>query len=215
MVRRTDLVRDSFYKRAKKEGYRSRAAFKLIQIDDRFKIMNDGDVVIDLGAAPGGWSQVARKRVGQKGIVIAVDIENMDIAGIEIKTIKCDITSEEETINAIKEVLMVILKDRDRELDYVDVDIVLSDAAPKLSGNKSYDHFRSFELCIASLNISSALLKEGGNFVAKIFQGENYPGVYREMKKRFGYVRAYSPQASRKSSAEIYVIGKSFKKSFT
>jgi 23S rRNA (uridine2552-2'-O)-methyltransferase len=121
-----------------------------------------------------------------------------------VEMIKGDITKEEETINAITETLDEIGKK-----NHV-VDVVISDAAPKFSGNKSYDHFRSFELSKSTLNIASSLLREGGNFITKIFQGDSYEDFYKNVKGRFKYTRAYSPEASRKSSAEVYVIGEYF-----
>lgn len=199
MVKRTDLKTDRFYKEAKKEGYRSRSAFKLLQIVNKFELIKEGDVVVDLGAAPGGWSQVAKVLVGENGVVISVDLQRIEkIEDVEI--IKSDITKEEETVTAIKD----WLKGRDA------VDVVISDASPKLSGNRDYDHFRSSELSRSALNIASALLMRNGNFVAKIFQGAYYNKFYRAVKEKFKYARAYSPEASRKRSAEVYVIGKGY-----
>jgi 23S rRNA (uridine2552-2'-O)-methyltransferase len=199
MVKRADLKRDRFYKRAKEEGYRSRSAFKLLQIAHKFRVIKEGDVVVDLGAAPGGWSQVAKGLVGARGVVISVDVQRIEkIEGVEI--VLSDITKEEATVTAIKELL------KEREL----VDVVISDASPKLSGNRTYDHFRSFELSESALNIASALLRTNGSFVAKLFQGACYNTFYKDVAEKFGYTRAYSPEASRKRSAEVYVIGKGF-----
>ena len=200
MVKRTDLKSDRFYKEAKEEGYRSRSAFKLLQIADKFEVIKEGDVVVDLGAAPGGWSQVAKRLVGEQGVIISVDLQRIEKIE-DVVIIKSDITKEEETIKAIKD----LVKGRDS------VDAVISDASPKLSGNRDYDHFRSFELSKSALNIASALLRKNGNFVAKIFQGAYYDKFYRDVKEKFRYARAYSPAASRKRSAEVYVIGKGYK----
>jgi 23S rRNA (uridine2552-2'-O)-methyltransferase len=201
MVKRADLKTDRFYKNAKKEGYRSRSAFKLLQIVNKFEVIKKGDTVVDLGAAPGGWSQVAKALVGERGVVISVDLEQIEeMEGVV--SIKSDITKEKETVTAIKEKL----RSKRKEL----VDVVISDASPKLSGKKDYDHFLSFELSKSALNIASALLRKNGNFVAKIFQGAYYNKFYDGVKEKFGYTRAYSPEASRKRSAEVYVIGKSF-----
>jgi len=199
MVKRTDLKSDRFYKEAKKEGYRSRSAFKLLQIVNKFELIKEGDVVVDLGAAPGGWSQVAKVLAGEKGVVISVDLQRIEKIE-DVVLITRDITKEEETVTAIKD----LMKGRDA------VDVVISDASPKLSGNRDYDHFRSSELSTSALNIASALLMKNGNFVAKIFQGAYYDKFYRAVKEKFRYARAYSPEASRKRSAEVYVIGKKF-----
>ena len=199
MVKQADLKTDRFYKAAKEAGYRSRSAFKLLQISKKFKLIKPGDVVVDLGAAPGGWSQVAHELVGDRGVVISVDLQ--PIAKIEgVMMIKSDITNEEETVKAIKEAL--IAKGR------ATVDVVISDAAPQLSGNRDYDQFRSFELSSAALNIAVKLLKNHGNFVVKIFQGEYYTQFYKSVKEKFRDTRAYSPAATRKRSAEVYVVGK-------
>lgn len=200
MVKQADLKTDRFYKRAKKEGYRSRSAFKLLQIADKFEVIKAGDVVVDLGAAPGGWSQVAKGLVGERGVVISVDLQRIEEIE-DVVIIKGDITKEEETITAIED----LVKGRDA------VDVVISDASPKLSGNRDYDQFRSFELSKSALNIASALLRKHGNFVAKIFQGAYYDKFYGCVKEKFRYARAYSPEASRKRSAEVYVIGRGYK----
>lgn len=199
MVKRTDLKTDRFYKEAKKEGYRSRSAFKLLQIVNKFELIKEGDVVVDLGAAPGGWSQVAKVLAGERGVVISVDLQRIEKIE-DVVLITRDITKEEETIKAIKD----LMKGRDV------VNVVISDASPKLSGNRDYDKFRSSELSRSALNIASALLMKNGNFVAKIFQGAYYDKFYRAVKEKFRYARAYSPEASRKRSAEVYVIGKKF-----
>ncbi len=203
MVKRADLKRDRYYKRAKEEGYRSRSAYKLLQIEDKYEVIKEGDVVIDLGAAPGGWSQVAKELVGEKGVVISVDLQHIEkLEGVE--SIKGDITREKETVSAIREELFP-------ERGGL-VDVILSDASPKLSGNRDYDHFCSFELSKSALNIASVLLRKNGNFVVKIFQGAYYDKFYGDVKAKFRHTRAYSPEASRKRSAEVYVIGKGYKR---
>ncbi len=202
MVKQADLKTDRFYKAAKEEGYRSRSAFKLLQISKKFGAIKPGDAVVDLGAAPGGWSQVAHELVGDRGVVISVDLQPLERIE-DVVMIKGDITNEEETVKAIKEALLLKGKDA--------VAVVISDAAPQLSGNKDYDQFRSFELSSAALNIAVKLLKNNGNFVTKIFQGEYYKQFYNSVKRKFRDTRAYSPAATRKRSAEVYVIGKGYK----
>ena len=206
MVKRADLKHDRFYKAAKTEGYRSRSAYKLLQISKKFKLIKSGDVVVDLGAAPGGWSQVARELVGEHGLVVSVDLQSMGkIGGVVV--LNGDITNTEETVTAITGVFSE--KGRDA------VDVVISDAAPQLSGNKDLDQYRSFELSTAALNIAAAILKENGDFVTKIFQGEYYNQFYKSVKERFRDTRAYSPAATRKRSAEVYVVGKGYKQSLS
>ena len=208
MVRKGELARDRFYIKAKEEGFRSRSAYKLKEMVAKFKIMKRGDTVIDLGAAPGGWSQVASDVVGAHGVVISVDLQH--IAPIEgVVTLRGDITDREATIKLLREALM--LHGCGNDSAAAAATVVLSDAAPKLSGNRVYDHYRSFELSKAALGIATALLKPGGNFVAKIFQGEYYSIFYRSVKDMFRDTRAYTPKASHKRSAEVFVIGKGFK----
>ncbi len=200
MVRKAELARDRYYVLAKEQGYRARSAYKLKEINARFRLIKSGDTVVDLGAAPGGWSQVAKELVGDRGMVISVDLQR--IAGIEgVITIECDITERESTIKAIRNVLPQRA-----------ADVVISDAAPRLSGNRAYDHYHSFVLSDSALHIAEAVLKPGGNFVAKIFQSEYYSGFYKSVKELFRDTRAYTPKSSRKKSAEVFVIGRWFKK---
>jgi 23S rRNA (uridine2552-2'-O)-methyltransferase len=200
MVKRADLEHDRFYRAAKAEGYRSRSAFKLLQLSQKFQLIKTGDAVIDLGAAPGGWSQVARALVGENGVVISVDLQS--IAPIEgVIVLRGDITRE-EPVRAIKAALLELGKDA--------ADVVISDAAPQLTGNKDLDQYRSFELSAAALTVAAAVLKPGGNFVTKIFQSEYYSQFYLSVKERFRQTRAYAPEASRKRSAEVYVVGKGY-----
>jgi len=207
-VRKGELARDRFYIKAKEEGFRSRSAYKLKEMVAKFKIMKRGDTVIDLGAAPGGWSQVASEVVGAHGVVISVDLQH--ITPIEgVVTLRGDITDREATIKLLRKALM--LHGCGNDSATAAATVVLSDAAPKLSGNRVYDHYRSFELSKAALGIATALLKPGGNFVAKIFQGEYYSIFYRSVKDMFRDARAYTPKASHKRSAEVFVIGKGFK----
>ncbi len=185
--------RDYFYKKAKDEGYRSRAAFKLKQINEKFKIINKGDVVVDLGAAPGGWLQVAKEISGGK--VVGVDILPIEkIEGVE--TIKGDIRLD-ATVEKINE---IIRKEG--------ADVVICDAAPNLTGNWSYDHARSIDLATSALECAGKILKPGGGFAVKVFQGDLFPDFLDMVRQSFVKVKAFSPVASRKQSAEIYVIGR-------
>jgi 23S rRNA (uridine2552-2'-O)-methyltransferase len=186
--------KDYFYHKAKREGYRSRASYKLQQINKKFYLIKRDDTVVDLGAAPGGWLQVAKEISG--GLVLGVDIQNIaPLGGVE--TFRGDIT-DPTTIKSIKGMIEKT----------GGADVVICDASPNLSGNWNLDHARSIDLCRSALVIATKILKPGGNFVVKVFQGDMFPDFLAEVKKHFGFVRAYTPQASRKESAEIYVIGK-------
>ncbi len=185
--------RDYFYRKAKKEGYRSRAAFKLKQINEKFNLIRKGDTVVDLGAAPGGWLQVALELSG--GTVVGVDI--LPIGEIEgVETIKGDIRLD-TTIEKIRE-----------KIKKEGADVVICDAAPNLSGNWSYDHARSIDLATSALECARKILKPRGRFAVKVFQGDMFPGFINKARQSFVKAQAFSPEASRKQSAEIYVIGR-------
>jgi len=186
--------RDYYYWQAKKLGYRSRAAFKLLQMNRTFGLIKEGDWVLDLGASPGGWSQVAVK-LGAR--VVAVDISPMKpIDGVTF--IRGDITKE-ETLKEIGKVRS-------------EFDVVLSDASPKITGKWTIDHLRSVDLARAAFRIARRFLKNGGCFVVKVFQGEEIQNLFNEFKPFFKFKKFHSPKASRKTSSEIYFVGKGFRR---
>lgn len=185
--------RDHYYRKAKSEGYRSRASYKLLQIQTSFHIIRRGDIVVDLGAAPGGWLQVIREL---NATAIAVDLQQ--VAPLEgVTTIRADMTDS-------KNVSAQIQRISDR------VDVIVSDAAPKLSGVWSLDHARSISIARSALEIAKCVLKVGGNFVVKVFQGDLFDTFKQEIDADFGYVKVYSPPASRKQSAEVYIVAKRY-----
>ena len=185
--------KDSAYLRAMREGYRSRAAYKLIEIQNRYHIIRETDNVIDLGAAPGSWLQVIRATT--KGKVLGIDLS--PIVPIEgVMTIVGDISDRQ--IRSEAKTLLGI------------VNVVTSDAAPKLSGQKSYDQARSIALGEEALSFACDLLKPGGNFVVKAFQGGDFNQLLHEIRNHFLSVRTFRSTASRRGSAEIYIIGKNF-----
>jgi 23S rRNA (uridine2552-2'-O)-methyltransferase len=190
-----DRKKDYFYKKAKAEEYRSRASFKLKQLNKKFRLIRRGDCVLDLGAAPGGWMQVAGEIVREKGIVVGVDLAEIEPFTEEnIVSIKGDMTLQ-ETINAAKEYSG-------------EFDVVISDASPDISGAWDLDHFNSVDLARHGLNISKQLLKEGGNFLVKVFQGSMTQDFFPEVKRNFEFAKLAKPDASRKQSAEVYIVGK-------
>jgi len=191
----SEKKREHFYKEAKKSGYRARSAYKLIQIQKKFKIINKNDIVIDLGAAPGGWSQVANKYIGNKGKIIGIDLSPIKpIEGIIF--LQGDMTDKSS------------LKEIKTNLECKKADVVLSDMAPDISGNYSVDQARSIFLCEQALNTANNLLRPGGNFVCKAFSGEDLSDFTKKIKNNFKIVKNFSPPASRKSSSEIYIIAK-------
>ena len=191
-------ARDPFVRRARQEGWRSRAAFKLIEIQQKEKLLRRGAVVVDLGAAPGGWSQIAAHQVGPAGRVIAVDILDMEpISGVE--QIHGDFSSEE----TLKEVTSC-LGDRP-------VDLVMSDMAPNISGNWSVDQPRSMALAELALEFACRVLRPGGNLLIKLFQGEGLDQLVAAARTRFATVRLRKPAASRAESREIYVVARNYR----
>ncbi|HUL62199.1 MAG TPA: 23S rRNA (uridine(2552)-2'-O)-methyltransferase [Methanocella sp.] len=197
--------RDLYYNKAKQMGYRSRAAFKLRYINDKYHLIKSGDTVVDLGAAPGGWLQVARQLSG--GTVIGVDLQKIEpLEGVT--TIKGDMTSP------VTQARVLAIVGEASPAGEADVsgkaDVVICDAAPNLSGNWALDHARSVDLSRVALGVAGRLLKPGGNFVVKVFQGDMFDAFLAEVRARFASVGAYKSQASRQQSAETYVIGKGF-----
>ncbi|WP_319506841.1 23S rRNA (uridine(2552)-2'-O)-methyltransferase [uncultured Methanolobus sp.] len=187
--------RDKYYWKAKDEGYRSRASYKLFQINGKHHIIKEGDTVVDLGAAPGGWLEVAKEISG--GRVVGVDLKRISpIEGVE--TVMGDITAD-RTIEKILELV-----------GQGGADVVICDAAPNLSGNWSLDHARSIDLTRSALGCAKKILKPNGHFVVKVFQGDMFNQFLEEVRDNFAFTRSYSPQASRSQSAEIYIVGKKF-----
>ncbi|WP_253738607.1 23S rRNA (uridine(2552)-2'-O)-methyltransferase [Halohasta salina] len=190
--------KDKYYNRAKQQGYRSRAAFKLKQLDETAGLFGPGNTVVDLGAAPGGWLGVAAEEVGEHGKVVGVDFQRIrefdDHDNIE--TIKGDMTDDRT-------------KDRLRELIGDEgADVVLSDMAPNMTGEYELDHARSVHLARQAFGVACEHLGTGGDFVVKVFQGQDLDDLEAEIGEEFQYVRRSSPDASRDSSSEIYLIGK-------
>ncbi len=183
---------DPYFKKARQEGYRARSAYKLQEINDKLHLIRRGSTVLDLGAAPGSWSQLAAKLVGKDGQVIAVDLTPIEpLPGVI--TIQGDILKP-ETIQQIAELLPH------------GADVVLSDVSPRISGVKLTDHVRSIELAEASLQAALRFLHPGGEFVVKVFQGEDFPAFVASARAHFETVKVMRPEASREESNEHYVV---------
>ena len=194
-------VKSRVVKKAKDAGYRSRAAFKLVEIDEKYKILKKGKIVVDLGAAPGGWSQVAVAKVGA-GNVVAIDLLEMDaIPGVRF--IQQDFLTEDAPQKIIE--LLQEQTRRDR------CDIVISDMAANTTGDASLDHLRIMTLLEDALVLSEKILKEGGCFVGKLFQGGNSDQIVKLLRQNFGKVNYFKPDSSRKDSSEVYLVALNFK----
>jgi len=193
--------RDPYVKKAQKEGYLSRAAYKLLEIQEKDRILRTGMVVVDLGAAPGGWSQVAGEIVGKNGCIIAVDLLPMTpIAGVEF--IQGDFNDPE-----IYSLLLQTV--RERKGDEM-VDLVLSDMAPNLSGQKTIDQARSLHLVELAWHCALNILKPGGSLLFKIFQGPGVDDLFKELRTHFKNVKIRKPKSSRARSSEVYILANGF-----
>ena len=191
-------VNDPYVQRSRKEGYRSRSAYKLTEIDDRDKVLKPGMTVVDLGSAPGGWSQVAAKRVGAQGRVIALDLLQMEpIPGVEF--LLGDFNADEG--------LEVVRK----ALGQSRADVVLSDMAPNMSGIAVSDQARSMELAEIAFQFAALHLKRQGAFLVKIFQGAGYDDYLKSLRRAFEKVVVRKPDASRDESAEQYLLARGLK----
>lgn len=188
---------DQYVKRSQEDGYRSRASYKLPELHEKDRLFKPGMSVIDLGAAPGGWSQVAAELVGANGIVIASDILAMDPLA-DVTFIQGDFTEQEVFDRIMAEVKGL-------------VDLVISDMAPNMSGNAAADIPRAMYLVELALDMAVNTLKPGGCFVAKVFQGEGFDELLRTMKSHFSKVVSRKPDASRARSREVYLVGQGFK----
>lgn len=185
--------RDPYYRAAKRREYRSRAAFKLLQIQNRFRLIRAGDTVVDLGASPGGWTQVAAELVRPGGRVLAVDRVGLrPLSGVAF--VRGDV-SEDATRVRILEILGR------------PADVVLSDMAPRLSGSRPYDQARVLELAGIALDLAAHALRRGGNLAVKAFEGEGYRTFLDEVGRGFDRARGFRPPATTKTSRETYVIG--------
>jgi 23S rRNA (uridine2552-2'-O)-methyltransferase len=192
----TRQLNDPYVQQAKLDGYRSRAAYKLIEIDEKFKILKRGSIVVDLGAAPGGWTQVALERVGDKGTVIGVDITPMEpLTGAHLM---CGDFCDLAVVAALKEALGK------------PAHVVLSDMAASSTGHPQTDHIRIMGLAEEAFVFCQEVLEKGGSFVAKVLQGGTEKDLLMLLKKHFEKVVHFKPPSSRKESAEMYVVALRF-----
>ena len=189
---------DAYVKKAQEDGWRSRAAYKLLEIQEKDQLIRSGMTVLDLGAAPGGWSQVAAKLAGDNGLVIASDILEMDpIAGVEF--LQGDFREQE-----VYQQLLDIIKNRP-------VDLVISDMAPNMSGMNAVDQPRAMYLCELALEMAQQVLKKNGDFLVKVFQGEGFDEYRKQIQQSFTKLITRKPDASRARSKEVYLLAKGFR----
>jgi 23S rRNA (uridine2552-2'-O)-methyltransferase len=192
-LRLDDARRDYYRRLAKEKGYKSRAAFKLTEASKRYQLIKKGDRVIDFGAAPGGWVQVASELVGPKGLVVAVDLLPVKLGLGNVRSIQSDVQDSE-------------MIEKLREFIPGQVDVILSDIAPQVSGAWDLDHYRQVELTLVVMRLARLLLRKGGNAMVKVFQGEIFLEVSRSLKEMFEFVAITKPKASRMKSSELYLV---------
>jgi 23S rRNA (uridine2552-2'-O)-methyltransferase len=197
-MRLEQAKRDFYRRRAREEGYRSRAAFKLKQMNNKYHLMRRGSKVVDIGSAPGGWAQVSSELVGNVGQVIALDLEHMKPISKNTILLQEDISSESASENIIN------------ALRGAKADLVLADLSPKLSGIWDMDHFKQIDLCNSVIDILPSILEEKGSCLMKAFQGEELQGLVNRLKESFERVEISKPNASRKESSEVYLVGLGF-----
>jgi 23S rRNA (uridine2552-2'-O)-methyltransferase len=191
-------VNDPYVKQAQKDGYRSRASYKLLEVQEKYKLIRPGMSVVDLGAAPGGWSQVTSRLIGGQGRLIASDILEMDSIP-DVTFIQGDFTEDA--------VLARILE----AVGNSQVDLVISDMAPNMSGTPEVDMPKAMFLCELALDLAERILKPGGNFVIKIFQGEGFDVYLKDARKKFDKIQMIKPDSSRGSSREQYMLAWGFR----
>lgn len=180
--------RDYFFKKAKEQNFAARSVFKLEEIDKRFRIFKSGMHVLDLGCAPGSWSQYASKKVGSSGFVLAIDLQKVELSLPNVRFTQADAFDE-------------------KILDNQQFDVVLSDMAPKTTGIRLHDQQRSFDLCLRALEVAKKSLKPKGHLVVKLFQSSEFDHLLKLLREVFEKVEIIRPKSTRKQSFEIYLIG--------
>lgn len=197
-MRLEEAKRDHYRKRAKEEGYRSRAAYKLSQINDKYHIIRAGNSVVDVGCAPGGWLEVASQLVGPRGLVVGVDIVPVRPVGKNVKILQDDVSSQ-GFLQRLRE-----------SFGKGKADCIIADLSPKLSGIWDMDHFRQVELCQTVVDLYPEILAPEGSTVLKAFQGDELVSLIKRLKSSFSRVEISKPDASRKESSEVYLVGLEF-----
>ncbi len=188
-------VQDHYFSKAKKENYPARSVYKLEEVQKKYRVIRKNNHVLDLGCCPGSWSLYAVKTVAPAGIVTGIDLQPVKVKKLTLPSfefIQADIFAE-----------LPFLEDRQ-------FNVVLSDMAPRTSGNKFTDHVKSVELAIRALELCGSFLRQGGNFYCKVFQGEDFPGFAADVRKLFKQVKVVKPKSSRSESREIFVLGMNF-----
>jgi len=209
--------RDEYYNRAKQEGYRARSAYKLQQLDETAGLLGEGNTVVDLGAAPGGWLQVAAERIGESGTVVGVDrqrIDPLEDPDATVEYVRGDMTEDDTVEHVVEEVGGAGRgnggDDGGNRNAGGPVDVVLSDMAPNMTGQYELDHARSVHLARQAAAVAREVLASGGDLAVKVFDGQDLTDLEADLESDFEYVRQVRPDASRDSSSELYLVAKGF-----
>lgn len=205
---------DRYFKKAKEEGYKARSAFKLQEIQEKFRVMRRGDAVLDLGAAPGSFLQYTSKVIGQKGAALGLDLQEINVKLPNVETVVCDIYDKDKVDGLIKTFFEAKSPAHAGSVSSTggtltalrEFDVILSDLAPRTSGVKDIDQWKSVELCMQVVEIAKKWLKPHGNLVMKIFQGADFDEFYKDVRTRFQTVKIAKPQAVRDRSREVYLV---------
>lgn len=192
-MRLEDAKRDQYRRLAREEGYKSRAAYKLLENVRKYQLIKRGDVVLDFGAAPGGWLQVASEAAGEKGLVVGVDLEPVDLDEPNLVLIQSDVRSPDLPLKLEKALPRK-------------ADVVLSDLSPQVTGTWDLDHYRQIDITMAAAALMGGFLRKGGSAMFKVFDGERFGEVRAALSKQFTKVQVTKPKASRKGSAELYLV---------
>ena len=192
-MRLEDAKRDQYRRLAREEGYKSRAAYKLLENVRKYSLIKSGDVVLDFGAAPGGWLQVAAEAAGDSGLVVGVDLEPVELSEPTVVTIQSDVKSPELALKLEKALPRK-------------ADVFLSDLSPQVMGTWDLDHYRQIDLTMAAASLMGGFLRRGGNAMFKVFDGERFGETRALLSSRFKKVQVTKPKASRKGSAELYLV---------
>jgi 23S rRNA (uridine2552-2'-O)-methyltransferase len=204
-------LHDTYFKQAKREGYVSRAAYKLTEIDERRRILRRGDAVLDCGCAPGSWLQVALQRVGPKGIVVGIDLQALEHRFREpnVHVLQGDLRETDDA--ALRAPLAARAVDASETEDSARFDVVLSDMAPNTTGDRTIDHHQSIRLCRLVLQRCPGLLRPGGALVVKVLEGEAYAALLADLRTCFKQVKGLKPDASRRESTEIFAVASGYR----
>jgi len=197
-MRLEDAKKDPYRKLAREEGYKSRAAYKLLENVKKYQLIKPGDVVLDFGAAPGGWLQVAAEAAGERGLVVGVDLEPVDLPDENVFTIQSDVKSPELPLKLEKALPRK-------------ADVVLADLSPQVMGTWDLDHYRQIDITMAAAALMGGFLRKGGSAMFKVFDGERFGEMRTLLSKQFLKVQVTKPKASRKGSAELYLVCFGFK----